>query len=253
MLISPEGRILTLFSTVLDTDEITVLLADGRKFEAKLLGADPYLEAAVLKIDGSRLPCFDLARAVSAGSGGRILAFSNAFGVATGNEAMSVQRGTISLRTTWRRRGTYETPYHGPVYVLDTVTNNSGAGGGALVTWHGELLGMLGKELHNSLNNTWLNYAVPIEELRKSVDEIRAGKFVARPEQAAPQKPRTPSRSPRLGIRLVPDILVRTPAYIDGVASGSPAAQAGLHPTTWWSWSASTWSSRAGPWKASWS
>ena len=74
----------------------------------------------------------------------------------------------------------FETPYHGPVYVLDVTTNNPGAAGGALVTRRGELAGMLGKELRNALNNTWLNYAVPIGELRQSVEEIRAGKFVAR-------------------------------------------------------------------------
>ena len=63
MLISPEGHILTAFSHVLDTDYITAVLADGRKFEAKLLGADPRLEVAVLKIDAAGLPCFDLGKA----------------------------------------------------------------------------------------------------------------------------------------------------------------------------------------------
>ena len=66
ILISPEGHILTVFSHVLDTDYITAVLADGRKFEAKLLGADPRLEVAVLKIDAAGLPCFDLAKAVKA-------------------------------------------------------------------------------------------------------------------------------------------------------------------------------------------
>ena len=45
---------------MLDTDYITVYLADGRKFEAKLLGADPRLEVAVLKINAADLPYFDL-------------------------------------------------------------------------------------------------------------------------------------------------------------------------------------------------
>ena len=92
-----------------------------------------------------------------------------------------MQKGTISVVTRLEaRRGVFETPYRGPIYVLDVTTNNPGAAGGALVTRRGELAGMLGKELRNSLNNTWLNYAFPIEELRQSVDEIRAGKFVAR-------------------------------------------------------------------------
>ena len=119
-------------------------------------------------------------------SGARVLALSNLFGVATGNEPASVQHGTVSVVTRLdARRGVFETPYHGPVYVLDLVTNNPGAAGGALVTRRGELAAMLGKELRNSLNNTWLNYAVPIDQLRKSVETICAGKIVARAEGEA--------------------------------------------------------------------
>ena len=60
-----------------------------------------------------------------------MLALSNLFGVATGNEPASVQHGTVSVVTRLdARRGMFETPYHGPVYVLDLVTNNPGAAGG---------------------------------------------------------------------------------------------------------------------------
>ena len=84
---------------MLDTDYITAVLADGRKFEAKLLGADPRLEVAVLKIDAAGLPYFDLTQAVQADAGARVLAFSNIFGVAMGNEPASVQKGTVSVVT----------------------------------------------------------------------------------------------------------------------------------------------------------
>ena len=77
-----------------------------------------------------------------------MLAVSNIFGVATGNEPASVQKGTVSAVTRLEaRRGEFETPYRGPVYVLDVTTNNSGTAGGALVTRRGELAAMLGKEL----------------------------------------------------------------------------------------------------------
>ena len=56
MLISPEGHILTAYSYVLDTDNPRAVLWDGRRFDAKLLGADPRLEVAVLKIDAAGLP-----------------------------------------------------------------------------------------------------------------------------------------------------------------------------------------------------
>jgi S1-C subfamily serine protease len=230
ILISPEGHILTAFSYVLDTDSITATLNDGRKFEAKLLGADPRLEVAVLKIESNDLPCFDLAQAEPAQDGDRVLAFSNLFGVATGNEPASVQHGVVSVKTTLvARRGVFETPYRGPVYVLDAMTNNPGAAGGALVTRRGRLVAMLGKELRNALNNTWLNYAIPIEELRQSVALIREGKFA--PESTRqPEKPQQALSLQMLGILLVPDVLERTPPYVEQVRIGSPAAKAGIRP-----------------------
>jgi S1-C subfamily serine protease len=231
VLVSGEGHVLTVWSYVLDCDHVSVTLDDGRRYDAKFLGADPRLELAVLKIKGKDLPHFELSESPKAEPGTRVLALSNLFGVAMGDEAASVQRGTISVLTQLEaRRGVFETPYHGPVYVLDTTTNNPGAAGGALVTHDGRLVAMLGKELRNSLNNTWLNYAVPIAELRPSVEAIRAGRFVARPENLATKKPAHPMQLGMLGLVLVPEVLDRTPAYVDQVRSGSAAARAGLQP-----------------------
>ncbi len=232
ILISENGHILTVWSHVLDTDEITVVLYDGRRFQAKLLGADPRLEIAVLKIEDEHLPHFRLEEAVEAEPGTRILAFSNLFKVAMGNEPVSVQHGIISVKTHLSaRRGAFETLYNGTVYVIDAVTNNPGAAGGALVTYRGQLVGMLGKEVRNTLNNTWLNYAVPIEELRPSVEQIIAkGGMVAKAEPEPPPRPQRCLDLTRLGIVLVPDVLPRTPPYVDWVRDGSPAAQAGVRP-----------------------
>jgi S1-C subfamily serine protease len=232
LLISPQGHILTVFSYVLDSDVITVTLHDGRKFEAKLLGADPRLEVAVLRIQGEDLHHFKLDQAVEAEAGTRILAFSNLFGIAMGNEPASVQRGTVSVKTQLEaRRGVFETPYHGPVYVLDAVTNNPGAAGGALVDRRGQLVGLLGKELRNALNNTWLNYAVPISELRASVDQILSkGGIAAKPDKEGPQRPNRALDLAKLGLVLVPDVLERTPPFVDYVRAGSPAAAAGIKP-----------------------
>ncbi len=230
ILISPQGHILTVFSHVLDTDYITAVLADGRKFEAKLLGADPRLEIAVLKIEANGVPYFDLAGAVKSNAGVRVVALSNIFGVAMGNEPVSAQKGTVSVVTRLdARRGVYETPYRGSVYVLDVTTNNPGAAGGALITRGGKLTGMLGRELRNALNNTWLNYAMPIEELRSSVEQIESGRFVAR-EAESVKKPARSVDLASLGIVLIPDVVERTPPYIDRVRPDSPAARAGIRP-----------------------
>jgi serine protease Do len=237
--------VLTVWSYVLDTDYLAVTLNDGRKFEGKLVGANPALELAVLKIDSQGpLPFFDLSHSPVADVGSRVLAFSNLFGVAMGEEAASVQHGVVAAKTRLdARRGAFETPYHGAVYVIDAITNNPGAAGGALTNLRGELLGMLGKELRNSLNHTWLNYALPVDQLSASVDQIIAGK--PRPGQTPLAKRDSDKHDPdradgasedralaagaarlaALGIVLVPDVLERTPPFVDEVRPGSPAAE----------------------------
>lgn len=234
--ISADGYIVTVWSYVLDTDSLTVVLSDGQRLQAKLVGADPKLEVAVLKIDVQGQDAFDLTviqptitqNPIVPGS--RVLAFSNLFNVAVGNEASSVQRGVLTTRTRLEaRRGTFETPYRGDVYVVDAITNNPGAAGGALTDGHGRLIGMLGKELRNAQLGTWLNYAIPVEELAGPVADIIAGRP---PNNAEVKKPRIGRAADlsRYGIILVPDVLERTPPYVDAIVPGSAAAKAGLRP-----------------------
>jgi serine protease Do len=227
-LISGEGHVLTVWSYVLDSDVVTVTLDDGRKFEAKLLGADPRLEIALLKVDAENLPHFKLAEARDADVGTRVLAFNNLFGVATGNEPASVLHGSVAAVTLLQAgRGAFVTPYRGTVYILDAITNNPGAAGGALTNRRGELIGLTGKELRSSLSNTWLNYALPIDELRQSVDDLLAGKTLPR-DFADRDKPARALELASLGLVLVPDVLDRTPPFIDRVRPNSPAAAASL-------------------------
>ncbi len=230
-LVSPKGHLVTVWSHVLDDQSVTVVLHDGRKFEGKIINAEPQLDLAVLKIDGEDLPYFDLDDATSAGAGTRVLAYSNMFKVATGDEQVSVLHGVIAARTKLSaRRGNYETPYNGPVYVVDAITNNPGSGGGVLTTADGILLGMIGKELRNTQTNTWINYAIPISELKPVIGEIISGKFVARSERS--EESSNPRRYAPVdfGIVMVPDVLFRTPAFVDRVLAGSPAAQADIRP-----------------------
>jgi len=228
ILISDDGHVLTTWSYVLDTDEVTVILDDGRKFVADLVGADPGLDMAVLKLEATELPFFDLSAAVDGETGMRVLAFSNLYGVATGDERASVQRGVISAVTKLAgRQGAFTTPYRGEVYVVDAMTNNPGATGGALTDQHGQLLGMLGKELRDQRSDAWLNYAMPIAHLREAVDDIKSGKFRRRDPESARQA-RNPLDLSTFGVVLVPDVVDNTPAYVDAVRPNSPAARAGL-------------------------
>jgi serine protease Do len=228
-LISGEGHILTVWSYVLDSDVVTIYLNDGRRFFAEVVGMDPRTEIAVLKIDADSLPHFNLDEAVPIEAGSRVLAFSNLYGVAFGNEPASVLKGAVAAKTDLAaRRGAFETNYNGPAYVLDAMTNNPGAAGGALTDRRGKLAGLLGKELRSSLTNIWLNYAVPISEIATPAEQIIAGKFKPTPRDETVKKPKESHTLAQLGIALVPDFLPKTPPFVEGVKTGSPAAKAGV-------------------------
>lgn len=232
MLISAEGHVLTVWSYVLDADEVTVVLDDGRRYAAHHVAADPLTEIAVLKFDpdDEKLPHFDLSEAATAGPGTRVLAFSNLFGIATGDESVSMLHGVVSaVAPLEARRGAFATNYRGEVYVVDAAANNPGAAGGALTDGEGRLLGMLGKELRSSLTGTWLNYALPVAAFAPTVEDIVAGRFTP-PKLTELDRPDKPLSFAALGIVLVPDVVTRTPPYIDRVMPTSAAARAGLRP-----------------------
>ena len=228
-LVSPEGHIATAWSYVLDVDPI-VVLDDGRKFDAKIVGFEPKLELAVLKIEQTDLPFFRMVDAASVDVGAPVLAVSNLFSIASGNEPASVMQGYIAAESTLDgRRGTFKSTYNGSIYVLDVVTSNPGAAGGALVDFRGQLLGMLGKELRDDRTGVWLNYAIPNSALREAIGDIVAGRATAAmPDVQAKLPPGQAASLEKLGLVLVPNVLEKTPAFIDTVRPGSRAEAAGL-------------------------
>ena len=182
VLVSSDGHILTVWSYVLDGGQVTALLDDGRRFQTRLIGFDPRLEIAVLKIESSDLPHFVLDNYAPAQTGSRILAFSNLFGIATGNEAVSVQQGFVSAHGKLSaRRGAFATAYDGPVYFIDAVTNNPGAAGGAVTNGEGQIVGMIGKEWRGARSGRWINFAIPIPQLMPALSDILAGRSSGSP------------------------------------------------------------------------
>jgi serine protease Do len=264
IVISKEGHILTVASQLLDTSDLVVHLYDGQRLKAQVLVTEPLLDVALVKVKvegkkideptGLDLDYFDFDAAVKRGPaqpGDWIVGLSNTFEIALRDEPLSVQRGVISAYTKMAgRRGIFEFPYTGDVYVVDAITNNPGAAGGALLTRRGELLGIIGREIKNTLSDTWMNYAIPVgaktvvkekvtvkDKDGKDVEEER-DRELSMPEfvTLAMQGKYKPVKHNKViggqggyhGIIFVPNVLERTPAYIEDVVPGSPADRAGL-------------------------
>jgi S1-C subfamily serine protease len=228
--ISPEGHILTVWSTVLDVADVIAVTSDGRRLEAQVIGVDPNLELAVLKTDQPPPDYFSLDSSGVASPGDRVLAISNLFGIAAGREMSSIQKGVVMTVTELRaRRGNFESVYQGPALIIDAMTNNPGAAGGALIDLRGQLLGLLGKELRDTSANIWINYALPVGQFQSSVERMIQGQMIVKTE-ATRKKSDRPASLAGLGIVLVPNVLTRTPAFVDLVVPDSPASKAGLQP-----------------------
>jgi len=220
LLISPNGLVLTGQGVFLSGSSIRVVLPDGSKHLAQVFRRSDTLQAAILKIAADTPEYFEIPEKMPAEKGDWVMAVTNLFKVADGTEELSVNLGIISLRTELdARRGTQDVPYKGEVLIVDAITSNPGAEGGALVTVDGKLAGMVGKIIESKSTNTRLNYAVPADLLHQFV----TGKLTDTPEVVRGHGPAD------LGIRLFTlGATKRTPAYVDAVVPGSPAEKAGL-------------------------
>jgi serine protease Do len=222
--VSAAGEILTANGVHLGGQTLRVTLPDGSTHEATVVRRSQELQSALLKIETETPDYFDLAESTSAEmpaaeAGDWVLAVSNAFKVASGDEPLSVNIGVYGLRMKLdARRGLQDFPYSGDVLLYDAITSNPGAAGGAVVTSEGKLLGMIGRVIEAKSTNTRLNYAVPVDLLAKFV----------RGEET-PMVAVTPTgNTPDLGIRLFALGGRKAPAFVDRIIPGSPAATAGL-------------------------
>lgn len=235
VLVSAEGHVLTVWNHLINTGYLSVVTYDGRKRTAKVTGTNKEYDIAVLKLDsnpGDQFPFVDLSETSAADVGDTVLTFSNMFHVATGNEPVSVVHGIVAARVPLRAgQGRWDFPLRKPVLIIDAVTNNSGAAGGLVTLTDGTPAGLTGREIRHRESNTWVNYAVPLQLLRDVVETLKSGQPLE-PSTAANDKPLPPltdrQLTVRFGMTLSPNVLERTPAYVDFVVRGSAAESCGL-------------------------
>ena len=221
ILISKDGMILSSQGVFLDGRQVKVVLADGVEHFATILKRDRETQLSLLKIQADTPSFFELSEESIGEKGDWVIALSNAFKVADKDEPVSAMLGVISLRTTIEARLTKrDVAYRGELVLIDAITSNPGASGGAVVTPHGELVGIVGKIINSSETNTRLNYAVPNSVLYKFV----AGKASVPSES----QPATEQQEVEFGVILFKLGGRNNPAYVDRVVRGSPAAKAKL-------------------------
>ena len=215
VIVSAEGHVLTNNHVIAGADEILVELADGRSFEAKLLGTDPQSDVAVLKITGENLPVVKMGDSNNLKVGAWILAIGNPFGLrhtVTSGIVSAIGRGNLQLLD-------YED------FIQTDAAINPGNSGGAMVNMRGELIGINTAILSRSGGNQGVGFAVPINMVRNIMDQITAHGKVVRGYLDVAVQDVTPGIAQALGIErnqgaLVQDVAAQGIAERAGLARG---------------------------------
>jgi Do/DeqQ family serine protease len=213
VIIDASGYIITNHHVVDGADQIKVDLTDNRSFDARLVGADPPSDLAVLKIEASNLPVMTLGDSDKTRVGDVVLAIGNPLGV-----GQTVTMGIISAkgRQTGLSNGSFED------FLQTDAPINRGNSGGALVSTNSELIGINSQILSPSGGSIGLGFAVPSNMARAVVEQlINSGRV--RRGQLGIVVLRIPSEeASKLGVTQGPGVVVYQ------VQSGSAADRAGL-------------------------
>lgn len=173
VIVADDGVIVTNFHVVEGADELRVVLADRREFEAELLLADKRTDLAVLRIDtkGEALPTLAFSSSGETEVGDLVLAIGNPFGV-----GQTVTSGIVSALA---RTDVGASDFS--FFIQTDAAINPGNSGGALVSMQGELLGVNTVILSRSGGSNGIGFAIPASMVRRVVESAIAGGEVIRP------------------------------------------------------------------------
>jgi len=214
VIISPDGYIVTNNHVVEGAVNITVTLGDRRVLAAKLVGADPLTDLAVVKVDASDLPSIPWGDSTKLRPGQTVLAFGNPFGL-----RFTVTRGIVSALN----RANPDSNRRKPGQFIQTdAAINPGNSGGPLVNAHGEVIGINTFLISGSGSFAGAGFAIPTQIVRPTVDNlIKYGK-VSHGYIGIGINDVTPENARFFNVKKAEGALVSQ------VESNSPGAKAGL-------------------------
>ena len=209
-----SGNVITNFHVIQNADAAQVTLADQSNWKAKLVGAAPDKDLAVLKIDApaNRLPAIPVGTSKDLQVGQSVFAIGNPFGL-----DQSLTTGVISalgreIESVTRR------PIQGVIQTDAAI--NPGNSGGPLLDSAGRLIGVNTAIYSPSGASAGIGFAIPVDTVNRIVPEvIRYGKVTR----------------PGIGIQIAEDQIAErlgvNGVLVVDVVAGSAAAKAGLRPT----------------------
>ncbi len=168
-IISKDGYILTNNHVVADADEIMVRLPDRSELEAKLVGADPRTDVALLKVEGDDLPTVKLGKSKELDAGEWVVAIGSPFGF-----DHTVTAGIVSATGRSLPNESYVP------FIQTDVAINPGNSGGPLFNLDGEVVGINSQIFTRSGGFMGLSFAIPIDVAMDVADQLRETGKVSR-------------------------------------------------------------------------
>jgi len=216
IIISPDGYIVTNNHVIDGAVQIRVTLNDRRVLNAKLIGADPLTDLAVIKVDAHDLPSIAWGDSSKLKPGQTVLAFGSPFGYFQ----FSVTRGIVSAVD---RPNPYSDDARKPGgYIQTDAAINPGNSGGALVNAHGELVGINTFIISNSGSFAGAGFAIPSQIVRATAEQLIKTGSVHHGYLGISMQDVTPENASFFNLKEA------TGAIIAQVTPDSPASRAGL-------------------------
>ncbi|MBA3596620.1 MAG: trypsin-like peptidase domain-containing protein [Methylibium sp.] len=214
VIVSADGYVLTNNHVVESMDDIEVVLSDGRRSRAEVIGTDPESDIAVLRIELDKLPAVAFGDSDALQVGDVVLAIGNPFGV-----GQTVTSGIVSaLGRNQLGINTFEN------FIQTDAAINPGNSGGALVDATGNLMGINTAIYSRSGGNLGIGFAIPVSTARQVLDSLVRDGQVTRGWIGVEPRDLTPEMAETFNLAVSQGVL------ITGVLQGGPASEGGLRP-----------------------
>ena len=214
-IISSDGYILTNNHVVEGADTISVRLQDRRTLTAKLVGADPAYDIALLKVDATGLPAASIGESRTLKPGQWVLAIGSPFGF-----DYTVTQGIVSA--VGRNLGGGDQPYTS--FIQTDVPINRGNSGGPLFDMQGRVVGINSQIYSNTGGYLGVAFSIPIDVAMHAVEQIKAKGYVSRGQLGVMVGPVTDDVAKALKLSNA------SGAIVSDVSKGSGAEKAGIQP-----------------------
>lgn len=215
VILSEDGFIVTNNHVIDNAQNIKVILNDKREFEAKLIGADPSTDIAVLKIDAKDLPFLTYGDSNALKLGEWVLAVGNPF-----NLTSTVTAGIVS--SLGRNLRINEDQYSIEAFIQTDAAVNPGNSGGALVNQQGNLVGINTAIASRTGSYTGYSFAVPVTIVQKVVNDLKKYGEVQRALLGVNIGDVNAEIAKELGLEKVEGV------YVGGVTENGAAREAGI-------------------------